>query len=426
MPSRSEAAGPNPPDLAAGADVVTVARPTDLAGARDAVVTAGTAGTSVLIRGGGTKLGWWARPRGGSSPVEAGPSSGRASSVDNQRPSTVIDTRGLDQLIHHEPGDMTATVQAGMRLDLLQAALAPAGQWLAIDPPRRGGVVTVGGVFAANDAGPRRFGYGGVRDLVIGSTTVLADGAVSRSGGTVIKNVAGYDLNKLWCGSLGTLGLVVELTVRLHPLPEATKTVRIPAAAASASSFVTDLLASPVECVAVEWSGDALVIQLEGRAAGLDARLDQLARLAGEHGLEPELVDDDVWPALREAHGGAPGATVVRASTLPSQLGAVSDALAAAAGTDVSVTLHSHAGLGLHDAVLTGGDASTQAAVIGTLRTAVEALGGHVVVRDRPPELDDHLDPWGVPGSAIELMRSVKRAVDPEWRFAPGRFVGGI
>jgi glycolate oxidase FAD binding subunit len=307
----------------------------------------------------------------------------------------------------------------------------------------------VGGAYVANDAGPLRFSYGGIRDLVIGTTTVLADGTISRSGGTVIKNVAGYDLNKLWCGSLGTLGLVVELIVRLHPLPEASRALRIPATAEAASSFIADVLASPVECSAVEWTsvgGGALMLGLEGRADGLAARVDAVAALARRHGLSAEAVDDDTndgmstvgaWDTWREAHAGRPGDTVARAATLPDRLGHVAAALEQAArtaedsssrGRELETELHSHAGIGLHDLVIRGGDAVSQAAVVAAWRERITALGGSVVVRERPSELDEYVDPWGEPGPArlLELSTAVKRSVDPERRFAPGRFVGGL
>lgn len=427
-------------------DASTTYHPHDLASARDAVVDAAASGHAMLVRGGATKLDWGRRPAG-------------------DRTWAVIDTRGMGELIHHEPGDMTATVQAGMPLDLFQERLAAEGQELAIDPPERGGVPTVGGVFAAADAGPRRFGFGagGIRDLVIGSTVVLSDGTVSRSGGTVIKNVAGYDLTKLWCGSLGTLALVVDLTVRLHPRPEASRALVVPASSAEATQLVLDVLASPVECSVLEWAAPAPMIMkdasrhgsailhdhgrgavllgLEGRAAGLDARTEQLVELVRRHGLAAEHVEDanQVLVAWREAHagwslagpgatGGGPPVTVARASTLPSQLDAVADALTRATTSDVEVGLVSHAGLGLHDAVVRGSDPAAHAAVLTAWRTRVRHLGGSVTMRDRPDAAGDELiDPWDPPSvHAGELMRSVKRALDPEGRFAPGRFVGGL
>jgi glycolate oxidase FAD binding subunit len=397
-------------------------RPTDLAACHAALADAREVDASVMIRGAATKLDW------GAPPVSA-------------RPWMVIDTRELSGVVAHDAGDMTATVLAGTPLADLQAHVAASGQELAVDPPRRGGGPTVGGVFAANDAGPRRHSRGGIRDLVIGTTAVLADGSVSRSGGNVIKNVAGYDLGKLWCGSLGTLGLVAELTVRLHPLPEASRTVRMAASARAATAFVLDLLASPIECSAVEWaSTHGLVIGLEGRADGLGGQLDRLAGLAREHDLAMELDEGtreaDVWVDCREAHAGAAAAgtpagelTVARAASLPGELAGVAHDLAEAAeGTSVTAEMVSHAGLGLHDAVLSTGPAAEQARVVAEWRRRVVRRGGSVVLRERIAGVDGLVDPWGDPASPrqLELMRAIKAAVDPDGRMAPGRFLGGI
>jgi glycolate oxidase FAD binding subunit len=389
---------------------VETRRPDGLAAARDAVLAARDMDASILVRGGGTKLAWGAQPSA-------------------ERPWLAIDTRRLSGLVRHDPGDMTATVLAGTPLAGLQDRFAAAGQELAVDPPHRGGAPTVGGVVAANDAGPRRFRFGGVRDLVIGATVVLADGTVARSGGTVIKNVAGYDLAKLWCGSLGTLALIVELTVRLHPLPEAQRVIRIPAPAPAATSFVLDLAASPVECSAVEWSSSdgALLVALEGRSGGLAGQVDALAALARRNGLALEDGDDGLLDAWRNAHTGGDAAdvTVARAATLPSDLARAAEELAATArGPSVQAALVSHAGLGLHDAVLTGGTPSGHAEVLENWRDRL-AGWGTVVLRERRAGVAELVDPWG-PTASLGLMRSVKAALDPDGRFAPGRFAGGI
>jgi glycolate oxidase FAD binding subunit len=420
--------------------------PTDLAGVRDAVLAACDDDANITVRGGGTKLGWLA------------PQKPPATSAG--RPDMTIDTRQLTGLVEHDPGDMTATVLAGTPLDDLQPRLAAAGQQLAVDPPRRGGGPTVGGILAANDAGPRRMKYGGIRDLVIGTTVVLADGTISRSGGRVIKNVAGYDLGKLWCGSLGTLGVITEITVRLHPLPEATRTLRIEADAGQATAFVTDLQRAPVECSTVEWAEpqQALLVELAGRAAGLGKQVDALAALARETELTAEELGDDgaqVWECWREAHdrgdhaGGDRGdsnrgdITVARASTKPSDLascvGALNDAAhdtpvsapaSSSISAPISASVHSHAGLGLHDAVLTGGSSADHARVVAGWRervTRVTGGSGTVVLRNHRDGVADHVDMWGVPPQPLlQLMRQVKSVLDPHGRMSPGRFVGGI
>jgi glycolate oxidase FAD binding subunit len=145
-------------------------------------------------------------------------------SIEREGGEVVLSTARLDRVLEHEPGDLTAIVEAGVRLSALQAALAPFGQMLALDPP---GDPTIGACLAGDLSGPRRHRYGAMRDLVIGVTVVLADGTIASSGGKVVKNVAGYDLGKLFSGSRGRLGLLARLALRLHPLPAAAATVVI-------------------------------------------------------------------------------------------------------------------------------------------------------------------------------------------------------
>jgi glycolate oxidase FAD binding subunit len=153
--------------------------------------------------------------------VEALTGGGRVS-IDRPGGDVVLSTGRLDRVLEHEPGDLTAIVEAGIRLSALQAALAPHNQMLALDPP---GDPTVGACLAGDLSGPRRHRYGAMRDLVIGVTVVLADGTVASSGGKVVKNVAGYDLAKLFSGSRGRLGLIARLALRLHTRPAAEATV---------------------------------------------------------------------------------------------------------------------------------------------------------------------------------------------------------
>ena len=163
------------------------------------VRAAAAAGVPVVPWGGGTQMSRGTPPRDGA---------------------LVVGLRRLGRVLEHEPGDLTATAEAGITLDALQAALGTGGQWLPLDPPAPGSA-TLGGVLAANAAGPRRQGYGTARDLVIGMRVVAADGQLIRAGGKVVKNVAGYDLVKLYIGSLGTLGIIVDATLKLRPRPEA-------------------------------------------------------------------------------------------------------------------------------------------------------------------------------------------------------------
>jgi glycolate oxidase FAD binding subunit len=382
-------------------------QPGSLAEAHAVMRDTGRERLALLIRGGGTKLDWGAPP----------------AAVD-----VVVDTTALDRVVSHNAADMTASVGAGIPLSRLQPELAAAGQWLAVDPPAGAQGATVGGTLAAGDAGPRRLRYGSIRDLVIGVTVILADGTVARSGGQVIKNVAGYDLGKLFCGSLGTLGLVTEVVVRLHPLPACSRTVRVAVAdSRAASRLAGGLRAAPLELSAVEWAAGSLWVRVEGSERGVQGQLATVAQLAGSAGLDSEVLggeaEDAAWRRLAEAVAGADGETVARAGTVPSRLAEVDDALTRA-GRDAGVetTLVSSAALGLHTAVLRGGDGHAHAAAFTAWRAAVAALGGTVTLRRRAWGSGEPVDAWGPPPSAAPVMRRVKAQFDPENRCAPGRF----
>ena len=238
------------PDTDAIAGVVPsfVASPASTEEASALLRIAAAHGLTVIPRGAGTGLGW------GTPPASC---------------DLVLDMTAMDQVIEHAAGDLVARVQAGATMGHLASVLATAGQQLAVDAPAD---ATVGGVVATGTAGPRRFRYGAPRDLLIGITVVRADGVVAHSGGKVVKNVAGYDLGKLFSGSQGTLGLITEVTFRLHPLPAAEAWVTgdfgpsnlAGAAAAVASAAGSALVPSAVELL---WAGPP-VAAAHGRAAG--------------------------------------------------------------------------------------------------------------------------------------------------------------
>jgi glycolate oxidase FAD binding subunit len=400
-------------------------RPTSLAQAQEAL----TAGGAMVFSGGGTKLDWGRAPE----------------SVD-----AVVSTAGMDRILVHNAADATVKVQAGLPLSRLQDELQAAGQWLAVDPVG-GPDATVGGILATDDAGPRRLSYGTLRDLVIGVTVVLADGAVARSGGFVIKNVAGYDLGRLLCGSFGTLGLVAEISLRLHPRPERTGSLRIPAGPAQAVRIVSAVSTAALEPVAVDYDGASVWLRFAGRP---DAVSDQIrwARglLTGPDHAETaktaytagtvdmvETIDEDaqVWTRLTESLAGVKGETVVRIGTLPTHLPEVAQAVSdSAADNEVDVALASHVAVGAHTVRMSRAGVAEHARFVTDLRGRLAMLApvpGHVVVWRRLDGLDRHVDPWGMDetspgGSALGLMRAVKKQLDPERRCAPGRFVGGI
>lgn len=373
-----------------------VATPGSLHEAREAVRDGG----ALLFVGGGTKLDWL-------------PATSRC--------DTIVRTTGMTRLLRHERGDLTATVEAGMPLATLQATLAEAGQWLAVDPPLTEAGATVGGVFAADDAGPRRLRYGTLRDHVIGGTVLLSDGSVVRAGGQVIKNVAGWDVLRPLCGAHGTLGLLTQLTVRLHPKPAAAMTMRGFAAPHAAAGFALRLLASPIQPSAVDWADDEVWVLLEGRAEGLAERAVAVQRAGAAQGVDLTAFDDSegAWASLRDLPAGRTGDTVLRAATLPDRFGDLAVAFQRGAErSGLPVQLHSHVAMGLHTARLSGGTAAAHTALASLWHEVTEGLGGRAWLRRRVDGVT--LPPTVQPGG-LGLMRSVKQALDPQGRCGPGR-----
>jgi glycolate oxidase FAD binding subunit len=205
---------------------------------------------------------------------------GRRVSIGREGGDVVLSTSRLDQVLEHEAGDLTAIVEAGVRVRDLNDRLADHGQMLALDPP---GNPTIGACIAANLSGPRRHRYGTARDLVIGVTVVLGDGTVASSGGKVVKNVAGYDLAKLFCGSEGRLGLIARVALRLHPRPEASRTLATPVESPEdAVAKARSILRSPVEASAVDvvWPG-RLAVLIEGSRGAVDEQFAAAHELVG-------------------------------------------------------------------------------------------------------------------------------------------------
>jgi glycolate oxidase FAD binding subunit len=346
---------------------------------------------AVRPRGGGTKLGW--SPAGSGDAVD-------------------FDTRRLNRVLEHNEGDFTAVLEAGVPLAEAQAAFGAAGQMVAIDPPLGDGdAATIGGVMATNDSGPLRHRYGGMRDLVVGVTVVLSDGTIAKSGGKVIKNVAGYDLAKLFTGSFGTLGLIARVAVRLHPAPARTAglTARSddPAVLAAAARA---LAALPLEadCLDVGWEGDAGWLGL--RFGGVSA-VEQAEAARGHLRLDATIEagdDHETW-ALRR--GLQRGELVVKVSGRPADLEAVIAQARRAGGTVVS-----RAALGLSWISLPA-DADVTALRRALAPRACTVLDG----ADRVPE------PWpAVEPGALAVMERVKARFDPGRAFKPGAFVGGL
>jgi glycolate oxidase FAD binding subunit len=372
---------------------------------------------AVVPRGAGTGLGWGTPP----------------SACD-----LVIDLQAMDQVLEHAAGDLVARVQAGATIGHLASVLALAGQELALDAPSD---ATVGGVVATGTAGPRRFRYGAPRDLLIGITIVRADGVVAHSGGKVVKNVAGYDLGKLFCGSQGTLGLITEATFRLHPRPAAEAWVTgdfgssdlAGAASAVAAAAGSALVPSAVE---LAWSAAFLRmgVLLEGTPSGVNDRAKQMAELLAAEGVAISETPSHGWEQLPASD---PPGTVVRVTFWVRQLAGVLDALArAGASAGIRPAVSGPAGAGVLYAHLDPGAADdTAARFVRALRDRLEGvfaesadgsglLRGGVTVLAAPAAVLAIAGP-DRPAPGLDLMRAVKDQFDPGHRMFPGRQPGG-
>ena len=370
-------------------------------------------GLAVSPRGGGTKMGLGNPPR----------------EVD-----LILSTARMDQIIEHVPGDQIVRTQAGLKLQDLQESLAESDQMLGIDPPEEG--ATIGGIVAANSSGPRRLRYGTVRDLIIGIKVVLADGTVAKAGGKVVKNVAGYDLSKLFTGSLGTLGVIAEANFRLHPIRETARTVflevdeheKIAGAVqelthSSFSQFVLDALE-------MRWEGDRGVIAalFEGIEPAVEAQAStavEVLRSHGETSVLGEADGEEFWESFAR-RPWATGDVGLKIGAPPSDLTAVLDSAAGAAGrAGVEVSLSGHAGTGVTFAGLSGAE-DALVEVVEEVREIRLRRGGSVVVQEAPLSIKERLDTWGSSGDYLGLTRRVKEKFDPGYTMNPGRFLGGI
>jgi glycolate oxidase FAD binding subunit len=381
-------------------------RPADTASCARAVAESAAASRSLRIRGGGTK-----DYIGDVLPTDA-----------------VLDTTALAGVVAHVPGDLTVTVAAGTRFAELRSALARAGQFLPLDPPHADGA-TIGGIVAANSTGFWRARYGGVRDLLIGTTSVLGDGTVARSGGRVVKNVAGYDLNKLFVGSLGTLGVLVECTFKVLPRPPASAGAHArftrSADAFAAADSIARTSARPAALV-VSGAPDGaweLLLQADGDAAPVARTLDLLSRYARDHGTDAQR-DDGVAAVLATLNeiSSRPEGTVVRAA-LP--LAAQPAFATTAARLEGFTQLIADAASGIVRVALAGDD-SAMLDGAGALLAAARVCGGSARVERRPESLRARLSAWGEAEPAGRfLMRRLKDSFDPQGILEPGRSAAG-
>ena len=418
----------SPPDSVGGVQPSCVATPTTLDQAAGVMQAAAGLELAVVPRGGGRTISWGAAPA---------------------RCDVIADMAEMDRILEYAAGDLVVRVEAGVRLGQLAEVLAEKGQRLALDGAPAD---TVGGVVARNAAGPLRLRYGLPRDLLIGLTIVRADGHVARAGGKVVKNVAGYDLGKLFAGSHGTLGLIVEATFRLHPVPELSAYVTEEyAASAAAAEAVLAAAASPLQPSAVELErprpGGPIRVAtlLEGTPSGVSARAERMRTALGR-GATSTLAAPDWWGRIGEAPPAGTTRPGYGGGRDAGAGGVLGRGTAPGAGRDRHRG-HQHRGGGGGER-LGRGRRAVRAAARGRRRRAgrgvrAGAAGrdrpwchagqagadgparGSVVVLTAPAAVRDQVDLWG-PVPSLGLMRAVKQQFDPRDLMSPGRGPGGI
>jgi glycolate oxidase FAD binding subunit len=388
---------------------------------------ASSEGLAVCPRGAGTKMSLGNRPA---------------------RHNLVLKTGGLTAVLEYRPDDLVAVALAGTPLAAAQALFAEYGQWLALDPPFAA-TATLGGTLACNQSGPHRLRYGTARDLVLGMRVAYSDGTLTRSGAKVVKSVAGYDLHKMHVGALGTLGVIVEVALRLHPLPAERRVLAcIPPDDAAhwpaMASVVAGLLRLPLALGAIEGlnreagrklaadgfavpDNDLLLVVCEGHPRVVGRQADEVGRGAAAAGLRTEEIatgDQAARLTAALAESRAPREVDDTILKLSVPLGDTMPALAELETMLPGAALIAHAGSGVVHALLRRG-VETTPALVTQLRTWARGRGGHLVVEHCPPGAKGELDVWG-PTSAPRLVRGLKATLDPTAILNPGRFVEGL
>jgi glycolate oxidase FAD binding subunit len=324
-------------------------------------------------------------------------------------------------------------------LPALQEVVAHNNQFLPLDPPNATGA-TVGGIVATNLNGPRRSHFGSVRDLVIGMKVALASGEQIKAGGKVVKNVAGYDMCKLFVGSLGTLGIMTEVTLRLAPIPDAAATAIVSGALPDVRQFIEDLSHSKLLPAAVflfnAWASKAaavaqrdwhVAVRCEGFEQAVSRHLHEAAAMAQSIGLASVILRESdhrrLWDEMRDFP--------LQVDRLVCRV-----ALPRSSTTEFIQAIHARSPAGLHPEIvgdafmgtvwisLDGDDPAVQS--FAQLVDEARSQGGHGIILSAPTHLKRAIDVWGPEPPALPLMREIKKQFDPQSLLNPGRFVAGI
>ena len=339
----------------------------------------------------------------------------------------IVSSDRINQLIEHAVGDLTVTVEAGMKFSQLQEILAKHNQFLALDPAFPN-FATIGGIVATADTGSLRQRYGGVRDQLLGITFIRADGQIAKAGGRVVKNVAGYDLMKLFTGAYGTLGIISQVTFRVYPLPETSGTVILTGKPEAISQAVRTLQSSELTPTQADLLSSKLVTNLDlGTEIGLITRFQNISESVQEQskrllaigeklGLHGVIYsgnqETDLWQRLpKQIHSH------VTESTITCKIGVLPTASVEIINQIDIGLIHISSGLGLvrlekEEQIL-------------PLRNLCQANSGFLSILSAPVELKERFDIWGYTGNGLQVMRRIKEQFDPQNILNPGRFVGG-
>ena len=384
-------------------------------------------GLSVIPAGSGTKLGI------GNVP---------------QKVDLVLSTRRLNNTIEYEPADLTVTVQAGMLLSNLQMELSENGQFLPLDPAYAS-LATVGGIAATNASGPLRLRHGTPRNQILGMRVVQADGTVVKSGGKVVKNVSGYDLNKLYIGSFGTLGIISELTFKLYPLAESGITMllsfkRYEDAAKTASEITSSQLLPSFLNLFINGVPDTtivdpcLVVGLNAHPKAIAWQRNQVQWIAKQSGVVGVEITQEhqavqLAESMRTFAQTNPSQQVVvckvnlRMSNIEEYIGVVLDVTSA-----LECTVRGMGLMGTGQVYFVFSDFAdtvepeTIASTLAELRSHASSVGGNLILETAPVEVKREIDVWGTIGSGSGIMNQIKAQFDPSKLLNPGRFVDRI
>lgn len=407
-------------DVVGGLTPLVVLEPTDVPTLSAMLRWADVERLALAPRGAGTKASW------GSAP---------------SRLDAVLSTARLSFPIDHCAGDLTVTAASGAPLETVNGILARERQWLPLDPPTFDRA-TVGGVVATNDSGARRQKHGTPRDLIIGVEMVRADGRVAKSGGRVVKNVAGYDLARLLCGSFGTLAVVTRATFKLAPLAPASRTVVAALAdPQQLGALALAVAAGPLAPTSVELHAPPyrLLVRFETTERAADEQAARVCGLCRQHGANAMIhagvdehrlwreYEDSIWRA--DVNG-----ILVKVAILPTDVaGVLERIIEVATSRGVGHVVGGRAALGvlyihIHSErrPLEEADADRLAAVVTDLRRCAVDRRGSAILLSAPPEVKVLVDPWGVIGSGLKVMRAVKARFDPNGTLNPGRGPGGL